>query len=326
MSTYSEIKKYGLTNNMLVHPIYDKIIPLENTNKYFFGTPSTPVSTCNQLLIMKKIVIEYKKTLYIILSKLKDYIECLGDLSNYDTNYIMINYNNFIKKELTGFQNEINKFNQNFINYLSKTKPLFYKTIICIMGEEYFNGKMIGYEKVTNICSIMYDMIPIYYGDINMDSKLYVNYMNYNESTFEKLYNDIKMELLMKDVNEFVKYNLTKLLGNDSFAELLVYSNNIKDDHCIDIMLIAGMIIFKNDKMMNKYIDHFKKLYEENTIWKDIDDTTYLNFEGLNKFFLNLETSYLETFEMKEHVNNLYYKITDELISSYKTLYNYLKK
>ncbi len=36
MSTYSEIKKYGLTNNMLVHPIYDKIIPLENTNKYFF--------------------------------------------------------------------------------------------------------------------------------------------------------------------------------------------------------------------------------------------------------------------------------------------------
>jgi len=47
-----------------------------------------------------------------------------------------------------------------------------------------------------------------------------------------------------------------------------------------------------------------------------------LNFEGFNKYFLNLELRYLLHFEMKEMITTLYYNITNELIESYKTLYD----
>ena len=45
------------------------------------------------------------------------------------------------------------------------------------------------------------------------------------------------------------------------------------------------------------------------------------NFEGLNKFLLNLEVKYLQQWENKEQINELYYQITHELIKSYEILY-----
>jgi hypothetical protein len=68
------------------------------------------------------------------------------------------------------------------------------------------------------------------------------------------------------------------------------------------------------------------KQYKINTIWTKLDDTIYLNFEGLNKYFLNLEKADLISDDMKEIVSDFYYNITNELINSYKTLYYHLKK
>ena len=74
--------------------------------------------------------------------------------------------------------------------------------------------------------------------------------------------------------------------------------------------------------MKQNYNNKFMTMYQSNTLWKIVDDCIMLNFEGLNRYYLNLEESFIDN---KEEVNSLYYDITNELIISYKTLYNYLK-
>ena len=44
------------------------------------------------------------------------------------------------------------------------------------------------------------------------------------------------------------------------------------------------------------------------------------NFEGFNKFLLNIDTTYVN-WQIKEQINELYYQITYELIKSYELLY-----
>ena len=51
----------------------------------------------------------------------------------------------------------------------------------------------------------------------------------------------------------------------------------------------------------------------------------YLNFEGFNKYLLNLESSYLYNFQEKENINELYYNVMDELVNSYQRLYTHTK-
>jgi hypothetical protein len=59
------------------------------------------------------------------------------------------------------------------------------------------------------------------------------------------------------------------------------------------------------------------------SITKVIDGEYMTNFEGLNKFLLSIDTKYLQQWENKEQINELYYQITHELIKSYEILYNH---
>ena len=60
-------------------------------------------------------------------------------------------------------------------------------------------------------------------------------------------------------------------------------------------------------------------------LFEEKEGTIYLNFEGFNKYLLNLELSYLNNFEDKERINTLYYNVMDELVNSYKKLYLFVK-
>jgi hypothetical protein len=79
--------------------------------------------------------------------------------------------------------------------------------------------------------------------------------------------------------------------------------------------------------MEEQFINKFTKMYKEESIWKTKENEDYsevhLNFEGFNKYFLNLEAGYLESIYEKEIINDFYYNITNELINSYKSLYNH---
>jgi hypothetical protein len=326
MFSFSSIKKSGLIHengDFIVHPTYDKIILLKKVNKFFFGINETPI-TNPQYLLMSNIIIKYKGENYLILSKLNKYIESIGSMDNQSNKFLTINYYNFIDKELKGIQKEIVDFNNKFINYLNNKKPLFFTTIIKMLGESFFNGSLVGIENNSNIMSIKYDNIIITYGHNENDLvRLYVNINTNSNYKYKLLYEQIKEEYLMMDVDRFVVYNLTKITNNEGFASLLVSSHNNKEDYCIPIYIINSFINFKNEDSALNYLERFKNMYEENTIWiyKEDEDDIVVNFEGFNKYFLNLELNDLNTFNDKEMINNFYYNITNELINSYKTLF-----
>ena len=56
-----------------------------------------------------------------------------------------------------------------------------------------------------------------------------------------------------------------------------------------------------------------------------INSENDINFEGFNKFYLNLEKDSLINFKEKDRVNDFYTNITKELISSYKELFDDLR-
>ena len=119
--------------------------------------------------------------------------------------------------------------------------------------------------------------------------------------------------------------NLSIITGNPSFATLLVQSHNNRTEYCITIDNLLTLTKFKTKELKKEYINYFCSIYDEHTIWETQNINNYeiicLNFEGLNKYFLNLEMKYLYSFDVKESINNLYYSITNELIESYKTLF-----
>ncbi len=322
MFSFSTIKKSGLIHengDFIVHPTYDKIILLNKVNKFFFGIKETPI-TNPQYLLMSNIIIKYKDENYLILSKLHKFIEAIGNMENQSHKFLIINYYNFIGHEINGIQKDIIDFNNKFINYLNNKKPLYYNTIIKMFGDIFFNGSLVGIENNTNIISIKYDNITITYGYKPIDMKLYIN-MNHNDYNYNILYDQIKEAYLMMDIDRFVIYNLTKITNNEGFASLLVSSHNNKEEYCIPIYIINTFINFKNNSSAIKYLDRYKMMYKEGSDWINYDDDMLLNFEGVNKYFLNLELNDLSNINDKEMINDFYYNITNELINSYKTLY-----
>jgi hypothetical protein len=320
MYSFSSIKKSGLIHengDFIVHPTYDKIIALKKVNNYFFGINETPI-TNPQYLLLNNIIIKHNDENYLILSKLNKYINSIGTMENQSNKFLTINYYNFIGKSLEGIQKDIYDFNNNFINYLNHKKPLFFNTITKMFGENFFNGTLVGIEPITNIMSIKYDNIVITYGYNDNDMKLYVNL---NQNDYNSLYENIKEAYLMMDIDRFVCYNLSKITNNEDFSSLLVSSHNNKEDFCIPVYIINTFINFKNNKSAETYLEKFKIFYQEGTIYKEDDDDIIVNFEGFNKYFLNLELDDLANINAKEMINNFYYNITNELINSYKTIY-----
>jgi hypothetical protein len=329
MLSFSSIKKSGLIHengDFIVHPIYDKIMLLTKANRFFFGINNTPITNL-QYLLMNEIIIKYREEYYLILSKLRKFIDAIGTIENQADKFLHINYYNFINKELNGIQKDLYEFNNNFILYLQNKQPLFFNTIIKMFGQSYFNGILVGIEHNTNMISIKYDNITITYGYDELDTKLYVNLSTLSNKEFNRLYNEIKEQYLMMDIDRFVCYNLTKITDNEGFSSLLVSSHNNKSDFCIPVYIINGIIKFKNSKAENEYIKRFTNIYKEGSIWNTRENENHsevhLNFEGFNKYFLNLEVEDLDSIHEKEIINDFYYNITNELINSYKCLYNH---
>ena len=85
------------------------------------------------------------------------------------------------------------------------------------------------------------------------------------------------------------------------------------------------IINFKSAIKKNEYIGKFKLMYQQMNLFEEKEGTIFLNFEGFNKYLLNLEIQFLNNFEDKERINILYYNVMDELVNSYKKLYTFFK-
>jgi hypothetical protein len=253
MFTYTELKQAGLINNlMIVHPVHDKIIPLEYVCRYLFGVKTLPITTCLIKLELDDIIIKYNSNNYIVTCKFGHFIDRIGCLDKYMNKYLVINYCNFLGTDLTGIQKDIHQFNKEFIDYLEKYKPIHHNIIIRMIGKDHSNGMMVGYETGMNIMMIKYDNCVISYGYDKIESEMYVSLSEINKSTFKKLAEDIFQSMLRTNVDEYVIYNLEKITGNASFAKMLVIAHN--NNECVIPLDYANSIIqFKNEKQKQNY-------------------------------------------------------------------------
>lgn len=323
MTNYFEkLKKYNIINNdsdIIVNSNYGKMISFNEFNKKLFGRKKRPDTVCVQELLDSKIVFRQDNTLYLICDKISNYFEKVGNLENQSSNYILITYYSIIDKDLSDFTKDIYNWWISFKEYI-KTRKKHNNVVFGYIGENIFNGELEEFNRMLNLYTIKFT----YLGNIFNISLGYSNlthdyYSNIKSPNYKELYNKIVYDTLLKSPRNFVIHNLTKVTGSKHFATLLFDSHDNKKAYVIPIQVLDEIIQFKNKKLRNLYVQYFISKY--NDIYTLKEDGIYLNFIGLNKYFLNLEEKYLSSFEMKDAINDFYTNITNELIESYKILY-----
>ena len=162
--------------------------------------------------------------------------------------------------------------------------------------------------------------ITITFGYENLNHKYYINILN---PDFNRIYQILVKDLLCRNPDDYILHNLARVT-EISFAKLILQSYKKKNEFVIPIEQAETIIHFKSRKAREEYINKFIIRYDTGTIYKLSEEGIMLNFEGLNKYFLNLSEKYLSSFENKEQINTMYYNITQELIKSYQYLYEHL--
>jgi nucleoside-diphosphate-sugar epimerase len=122
----------------------------------------------------------------------------------------------------------------------------------------------------------------------------------------------------LKDIANLIN-NLDRVCGSREFSEIMVKSYLSKHEFKYSLDSISSIILWKDSRSYDKYKDYFLSRYENCMVLDD--DQILLNFEGINKFLLNINEEHVENFEVKEQINDMYYNCMTELISSFEKLY-----
>jgi hypothetical protein len=341
---YNFYNKYVESDNNL-----KQLVPLRRVNQFFFGTNSFEKELNKLVLYNKNMLVKHYNDYWISIIKLESYInEVLEvvDLNKFD--YCPYNYfKTFGLEELEKYQHykSLIQVIDGFLEYLDIINTPISKTIRNIIAPhtksgEYkkFEGEVIGVLNIGSNSEMMLKfnkkgsplVLRLYLSD---EPKLYENNIiqlrigeNILEEEYQNLYDCINQQLLMDSPEEFMINNLERVCGSRDFAEIMVKSYIKKDEFNYDIDILCELIQWKNDRAKQKYINYFEnkysKLCSKQSLSNDTIEATYLNFEGINKFLLNLSEDDLDSFEVKEQINEMYYNSMHELIHSFELLYN----
>jgi hypothetical protein len=318
-----------LTKNEIISNKNDFVFNLDNgylidmiqTCKILFGCETLPITISLLELEANNIVTNFNDKYYICIDKFDQFINMVGKLVNHQNNYILINYYNIYKYKLNYFNNDLHNWWINIKNYLSTKNSKNYNIIKDIIGEELFNGILTDFN--NNTWTIKFNsytsttILTFGYEDIDLN-----NYINIKKCNYKKVIKNMIKEILFSNPDNFIIENLTKITGSKSFAQLLLSSHKNKKEFTIPVSQLDNIIQYISEKGKKQYIVYFMKNISKE-YYKIEDEELYLNFKGLNKYFLTLSEKYLINFEMKEIINEFYTNITEELIDSYKTLYEF---
>jgi len=318
--------EYSKNCEIILDPNHGKSLLLKDINLFLTGLNKIPLSTSEMLLLDKQIIFKKNNTLYLKVNKFNNYLDAIGDLSNFKDKYLLINYYKLINKDLNTTQSKIKCFFDNFTKYLLKKNSIDSDLILLYIGDNYLKGELVNTDcnSLTIKFKTEYEPIIFTFGNTNIKSNnIYINLTNINYKEINRnIYKNIVKKFLLNKPNEYIIKNLTKLIGNKSFAELIYSSHDKKSEYTVDIDILDFIIKYKNEKYKDDYINLFLIKYKNKCIYqKNNDGSINLNFEGFQKYLLNLSEEYLSSFDMKEYINDMYFNITDELIKSYKELY-----
>lgn len=295
------------------------IVPLPKVNKVLFATNQDFPIVDKLTLLNAQIIIEKNKIYYLNLNKFDKYINLIRNQKEHIP-FFPYNYYNLFDKESEYYEELFTPIKE-YLNFLDKVNNQFSDTIKhiinpknilnCDLLSTFNNSYCLAFDKTGKALFITL------YKD-NLKSEFGLSYSPYrNENQYEKLFEQHKQILLIENPERFLITNLERVTGDETFAINIVKSYLNKNDFNTEITDICDLILWKNKETMRqsikKFINNYPHLINE--------DKNKTNFEGFNKFLLSLEVADLQQWEVKEQINELYYKITHELIRSFEILY-----
>ena len=297
-----------------------KIIPLTRLNNILFGTKNKWVVD-KIFLLNSGLVKEIHTNHFLLTNKVSDYLELVK--SQKLELFFPYNYYKYFNQGESTFSNIINTID-NYIEYLDTIGDQFSYLIKHILHNGTFlNAELI--ENDNNMICIQFNrkvgksLYIVLSEEVSIMPTMLCYSDKQEKDQYSRLYENHKNILLMDDPEQFLITNLEKVTGNFEFSEMAVKSYLVKNDFQTPLASISNLIAWKNEEMMHQFIDFFVVKYFSLT---KISDGQYMtNFEGLNKFLLSIDMKYLQQWENKEQINELYYQITHELIKSYEILY-----
>lgn len=300
---------------------YGYVIDLVKTCKILFGTNKLPITVSLLELMSQNIVIEFNNKYNINIDNFDKFIQKVGTLKNQQDNYILINYYNMFNYNLENFNSDLYLWWIGIKDYLSKKKSKNNDIILNIIGDKIFNGQL--QDSTNKIWTILFKstttniVFTFGYDDITLN-----NYINIKNCDYKKVAKRFIKEILLSNPDNFIIENLTKVTNSKTFSELLLQSHKNKKEYTIPVSQLDNIIQYKSKEDKKLYIEYFIRNISKDC-YKYINNELYLNFKGLNKYFLTLHEKYLISFEMKDVINDFYTSITEELIDSYKLLYEF---
>jgi hypothetical protein len=330
-----------ITDNLRLFPDIGNVVPYEDLCQLLFASKIDDISRIE--LIHKGFVVnandENDKTIYFIIEKLFDFIKfCYNKVDLKKPNICPINFYNILQSmspEINIPQVHTKIFNilSDFKNFLIQKEDINAKIILNYYWNNTFRGiittynespfmmtikfiKKEGFPFIMNLCEFQTELKNVVC--INTFSQIRLD-------EFEKLFNTWTQEIKMDNSDNYVISCLECVTGSRDMAEFIFKSHKDKLSYVIDVNNLNQIINFASPTKKSNYLVHFKKIYENRNFYQLEENIMYLNFEGFNKYLLNLESSYLYNFQEKENINDLYYNIMDELVNSYQRLYDHTK-
>ena len=338
-----------INDNIKLIPEVGNVILYDELSEILFGRKINTISRLE--LLNKKFVLNMNSRdgeILFDLSKFEEYILFVRDRVNWDEEKLCpINYFNCLDKlngtniselvtiDFLKIQNVLSQFK----NYLINKEDKHAEILLKLFWDYRFNGVITNYDKKANdyffLMSLKFNRkngLPLI---LNLCDEKQINNSNSTlsldeENNFDNLYENWVNILLMDSQQDYVISCLEIITGSIDLAEMIFSSHSNKIEYLIDVNDLNQVISFKNEKSKEEYITYFKMIYESLSdkyieCFTEKDNKVFLNFEGFNKYLLNLEMSYLKNFESKETINTLYYKVMDELVNSYKKLYTFYR-
>lgn len=347
---YHHAVKAGLFNNGQISKFtkVNNMVPILRVNNFFFGS-SNFADSFNYLNLAKENIIHNKYGIYYVCTKkLENYLDYVVEHINLETTFNLCPYNYYKFMENLGKKQVIPKHYQlmlktidNFLAFLDSLNTTQSKTIRHILTPSAKPGKFNKLEcEVSDV--LTFDNLmstefvikliksagkPIFLrlkceSNTNDSSpNILVLSSTPNTNNFNQVYNYINKQMLMSDTpEEFLICNIERVCGSREFAEIMVKSYLNKTGFIFSLESICSIILWKNSKREIKFIDYFSDKYPH--CLSTINSVQMINFEGINKFLLNITEDDVENFYVKEQINEMYYNSMFELIHSFEQLYN----
>lgn len=324
-----------------------ELVLLSKVNEFFFGTNNFSKNLNYFVLANNNIITKNGSTPYLVYAKLIEYLDYVVKyfLSlDYKFDLCPYNYYKYIetffeKVKIPKHYQKLISTIDNFLTYLDKTNTPDSMKIRNILTPCAHPGELNKLEcrvvgvlhldtnielesskdftiilKLTGCSDNLFIKLST---ENNPDTLLLTK--SYVENNYAELCEFINGELLKNSPENFMIQNVEKICGSREFAEIMVKSYLDKNKFVFTIDSINSVVQWKSNATKNKYNEYFIKRYE-NCV-RQSESHIYLNFEGINKFLLNINESDVENWEVKEQINTMYYNSMYQMLNSIEQLY-----